>query len=100
LPPALSHWAPREGFDDACGSGLSERSGDWLSELRCEIAVLEALLAAGSRSHNYLWFDREAIEPVLHGAHYGATGRYADALEGRFHRRAWPRAVRPGLASA
>ena len=45
------------------------------------LAEGEALLAAGSISHNYLWFYREAIEAALAWPTTAAVERYAAALE-------------------
>lgn len=44
----------------------------------------EALLAAGTISHNYFWFYRDAIEVSLDLAEWDEAERYADALEACF----------------
>jgi class 3 adenylate cyclase/tetratricopeptide (TPR) repeat protein len=44
----------------------------------------EALLAAGSISHNYFWFYRDAIEVSLDLGNWDEADRYADALETYF----------------
>ena len=51
------------------------------AERRAALAEAETLLAAGSVSHNYFWFYREAIETALQAGDWEAVGRYADALE-------------------
>ena len=44
----------------------------------------EALLAAGTISHNYFWFYRDAIEVSLDLADWDEAERYADAMEAYF----------------
>ena len=44
----------------------------------------EALLAAGTISHNYFWFYRDAIEVSLDLADWDEADRYADDLEAYF----------------
>jgi hypothetical protein len=50
-------------------------------EGRAALAEGEALLAAGSVSHNYLFFYQAAIEAALASSDWAAAERYAGALE-------------------
>jgi hypothetical protein len=59
--------------------GTLARISDDAGERRAALA--EALLAAGSVSHNYLWFYHEAIETALSTGEWDASERYAAALE-------------------
>jgi tetratricopeptide (TPR) repeat protein len=54
---------------------------DGTEERQAALAEAEALLAAGSVSHNYLFFYQSAIEAALAAADWGAAERYAGALE-------------------
>jgi tetratricopeptide (TPR) repeat protein len=54
---------------------------DAAEERRAALAEAEALLAAGSISHNYLFFYRTAIEAALAASDWAAAERYAGALE-------------------
>jgi class 3 adenylate cyclase/tetratricopeptide (TPR) repeat protein len=67
LGPALLAWLALFTDDDA--------------ERRAAVAEAEALLAAGSVSHNYFFFYRAAIEMALATEHWCAAERHADALE-------------------
>ena len=51
------------------------------AERRAAVAEAEALLAAGSVSHNYFFFYRAAIETALATEDWCAAERYAAALE-------------------
>jgi class 3 adenylate cyclase/tetratricopeptide (TPR) repeat protein len=61
--------------------GTLARISDDAGERRAALAEAEALLAAGSVSHNYLWFYHEAIETALSTGEWDASERYAAALE-------------------
>jgi tetratricopeptide (TPR) repeat protein len=61
--------------------GALARLTDDAEERRAALAEGEALLAAGSISHNYLWFYHEAIETALAGSAWADALRYAAALE-------------------
>jgi tetratricopeptide (TPR) repeat protein len=50
-------------------------------ERQAALAEGEALLAAGSVSHNYLFFCQAAIEAALAASEWAAAERYAGALE-------------------
>jgi hypothetical protein len=50
-------------------------------ERRAALAEGEALLAAGSLSHNHLWFYPAAIETSLQCQEWSEAERYAEALE-------------------
>ena len=67
LGPALLAWLALFTDDDA--------------ERRAAVAEAEALLAAGSVSHNYFFFYRAAIEIALATEDWCAAERYAAALE-------------------
>ena len=67
LGPALLAWLALFTDDDA--------------ERRAAVAEGEALLAAGSVSHNYFFFYRAAIEIALASEDWCAAERYAAALE-------------------
>ena len=67
LGPALLAWLALFTDDDA--------------ERRAAVAEGEALLAAGSVSHNYFFFYRAAIETALATEDWCAAERYAAALE-------------------
>jgi tetratricopeptide (TPR) repeat protein len=54
---------------------------DDLEERRAAFAEGEALLAAGSLSHNYFFFYQAAIEAALHPEDWAAVERHAAALE-------------------
>jgi tetratricopeptide (TPR) repeat protein len=54
---------------------------DDAEERRVALAEAEALLAAGSFSHNYLFFYQAAIEAALAISDWSAVERYAGALE-------------------
>ena len=54
---------------------------DDTDERRAALAEGEALLAAGSISHNYLFFYHAAIEAALATEDWAAAERYAAALE-------------------
>jgi tetratricopeptide (TPR) repeat protein len=54
---------------------------DDAEERRAALAEGEALLAAGSVSHNYLFFYHAAIEAALAAEDWAAAERYAAALE-------------------
>ena len=64
--------------------GTLARISDDPAERRAALAEAEALLAAGSISHNYLWFYHEAIETALEwpasGARSSATPRRSRAI--------------------
>jgi tetratricopeptide (TPR) repeat protein len=61
--------------------GTLARITDDPEERRAALAEAEALLAAGSVSHNFLWFYYEAIETALNTGEWAAAERYAAALE-------------------
>jgi tetratricopeptide (TPR) repeat protein len=50
-------------------------------ERRAALAEAEAMLAAGSLSHNHFWFYRHAIETALAAGDWDDVERYARALE-------------------
>jgi hypothetical protein len=50
-------------------------------ERQAALAEGEALLAAGSVSHNYFFFYQAAIDAALAASDWAAVERYADALE-------------------
>jgi hypothetical protein len=54
------------------------------------LAEAEQLLAAGSISHNYLWFYSEAIDVALEQRDWSEADRYAEALGGYTRREALP----------
>jgi tetratricopeptide (TPR) repeat protein len=49
-------------------------------ERRAALAEGELLLAAGSISHNHIWFYQEAVESAIEQRDWQAAERYADAL--------------------
>jgi tetratricopeptide (TPR) repeat protein len=57
------------------------RATDDLDERRAALAEGERLLAAGSLSHNHLWFHPAAIETSLGRREWREAERYADLLE-------------------
>jgi tetratricopeptide (TPR) repeat protein len=59
--------------------GLARATTD-AAERRAALAEGEQLLAAGSVSHNHIWFYQEAIETALEQRDWQEAGRYADAL--------------------
>jgi hypothetical protein len=61
--------------------GILARITEDAEERRSALAEAEALLAAGTISHNYLWFYHEAIETALAGGAWAEARRYAAALE-------------------
>ena len=61
--------------------GTLARISDDAAERRAALAEAEALLAAGSVSHNYLWFYHEAIETARLAGEWREVERYAAALE-------------------
>jgi class 3 adenylate cyclase/tetratricopeptide (TPR) repeat protein len=66
---------------------LATADGD---ERRAALAEAEALLAAGSLSHNHLLFYRDAIDSALAAREWPETERYALALEGYTRAEALP----------
>ena len=54
---------------------------DRAEERQAALADAEVLLAAGSVSHNYLFFYQAAIDAALAASDWAAVERYADALE-------------------
>jgi hypothetical protein len=67
LGPALLAWLALFTDDDA--------------ERRAAVAEAEALLEAGSVSHNYFFFYQAAIDAALANEDWGAAERYAAGLE-------------------
>jgi tetratricopeptide (TPR) repeat protein len=61
--------------------GTLARISDDPAERRAALAEAEALLAAGSISHNYLWFYHDAIETARLAGEWREVERYAAALE-------------------
>ncbi len=61
--------------------GTLARISDDPAERRAALAEAEALLAAGSISHNYLWFYHDAIETARMAGEWREVERYAAALE-------------------
>ncbi|HET6521639.1 MAG TPA: tetratricopeptide repeat protein, partial [Geminicoccaceae bacterium] len=64
-----------------CMLGALARATDDPEERRAALAEGEALLAAGSLSHNHLWFRRDAIEACLAVGDWDGAERHAAALE-------------------
>jgi hypothetical protein len=68
-------------FCPACGASLQPPAPDAPQTTATASEGAEALLAAGSVSHNFLWFYHEAIETALNTGEWAAAERYAAALE-------------------